>query len=543
MQTAEQVAVIVTAQGSATLRGQQVTGPVNSIDRMAQLIEYCWSRGYLLPQPSTDPERETLPPQVWFVGVAACRPLGWIVETSPELDAVREVVQRAALVTPQLTTRVAESIAPLIATGWQMRGSGHRFELSRGPITVEVVLEPYAWTGTASDDLGVLGIDDTDTALPDDDQEAARELGRRILAWTQHLGIAPMTSGAAAGAAVLDRIRHRRIETGRGLVVSDPGRLPDVVVPEYRVQPAWTAAPSAIERAFDHAQELVIVERLCPKLAAAGMLALGHGRPLGLRRDAATAAAGDAKHRPFGLWEAVLPAAETLDDLVSTLPLPDPRMQWHTTASAWLTTSELKGLCQPVRDGGAGVAIEDLAIARALVWPAKGRALDTYAAEFRTARDEFANDPVMRAIAESASEDYLDHLDHQQWNDDSAHHLQPAWRAEIAGHVRFRMRYAAMKIAGQYYPLGEEIKDALPFWPIHIDETTLVYALPFDKQDRPIDVAETNDNLGRVIVTQRTPLTDDTINAVLLADTPEDLTRAIRTAFEPISSSPTEVAV
>lgn len=545
MRSAEQAAVLVTAEESATLQGQRVTGPVNSIERMAQLIEYCWSRGYLLPQPSAVPGRETLPPQVWFVGVAACRPLGWSVETSPELDAVHEIVQRAALVKPQLTRQVAESIAPLIATGWQMTGSGHRFELSRGPIAVEIVIEPYAWTGTDSDDLGVLGIDGTDTALPDDDQEAARELGRRILAWTQHLGIPAMTSGTSAGAAVLDRIRQRRVAAGRGLVVSDPGRLPDVVVPEYRVQPAWTAEPSAIERAFDHAQELVIVERLCPKLAAAGMLALGHGRPQGLHRDDAAAAAGDAKRRPFGLWETVLPAGETLDELDPALPLPDPRMQWHATATAWLTTSELKGLSQPVHAGGAGLVVDGLEIARALVWPAKGRVLDTYAAEFRTVRDEFVDDPVMRAIVESASADYLDHLDDVHWSDDddSAHHLQQAWRAEITGHVRFRMRYAAMKIAGQYYPLREEIKDALPFWPIHIDETTLVYALPFDRHDRPIDVAEPSDNLGRVIVTQRTPLTDDTINAVLLADTPDDLTHAIRTAFEPISPAPMEVTV
>ena len=62
-------AVLVTASGSCGVDGQRLTGPVDSVVRLGQLLDWVCGRGGLMPLGG--------PGQVWVIGRAACEALGW----------------------------------------------------------------------------------------------------------------------------------------------------------------------------------------------------------------------------------------------------------------------------------------------------------------------------------------------------------------------------------------------------------------------------------------------------------------------------------
>ena len=135
------------------------------------------------------------------------------------------------------------------------------------------------------------------------------------------------------------------------------------------------------------------------------MLTLGHGQPQELDAAAAAAAAAEPK-RPFGLWRVTLPPANDLT-LPAMLPLPHPQMRADQPAQAWLTTEDLDGLAKNVRDGGAGLTVEQLAVDEAIVWPQQGRILEAWATRLREARETFRDDSALQGLVESAAADYL----------------------------------------------------------------------------------------------------------------------------------------
>ncbi|MGV9871087.1 hypothetical protein ACWDV6_52320, partial [Rhodococcus koreensis] len=128
-------AVIVTADGTYTPSGRELTGPVDSVEKLDKLVR--WAA--LTPLGS--------PPQVWIVGQGACESLGWVIDPGSEddFDDMEALRTRAAA---DLTAVLQATLTPMLTAGWELRGDpGHVVHLSRsiGKFTsmVDVVLEPY----------------------------------------------------------------------------------------------------------------------------------------------------------------------------------------------------------------------------------------------------------------------------------------------------------------------------------------------------------------------------------------------------------------
>jgi hypothetical protein len=491
--------VIIATAGSVTPAGERLTGPVTSVDKLETLIGWAHGRGLLQPLPCAGGDRSggdtADPARIWVVG-AACRQLAGAPTDENDGDLIEHI---------------GKALAPLVGRGWELRGGqGQAFVLTRGRaaqrISVEVVVEPRPWLAGATE------------SVPDD----AAELGRRLGQWYTALGVLPATSGAASGAVLVDQIiRARAGRRARGAVVSTPGILPQHVVPDVRIQPQWCAPQPEVEQEFERADELVWLAQQCPQLASAGMLTLGYGQPQILEAARAAAAAAAPKP-PFGLWRATLPPASSLP-VPEMLPAPHPQIRVDEPTPAWLTTEDLIGLSKDVRDGGAGLTVAQLGIDEAVVWPQQGRLLEAWATRLREAREAFADDPPLRALIESAAGDYIGALaDPHIWADEAwRHHFQTAWLAAIAAHVRFRGRRAAMRISREYR-----------VWPVYARGAAMIYALRRDESTgAPVDLSDTHSRLGRMVTARRVPLSDETVLAVVVSETPGQVADALTAAL------------
>lgn len=492
--------LILTPTGSFSIAGRRLAGMVDSADKLGRLILWAADkkRGGLQPIPCAGDEPD--PARVWVVG-GAVRLLTGTPEDSTENPAAD----------------LARALAPLIDGGWELRsGSGPAVVLARGSgserLLVEIYAEQQPWLAAG------------DESIADDPEELGRRLGR----WYAAMGVLPAESATRSGAKIVDHIMAGR-EGRRGAVISDPGALPGWAKPEVRIQPAWAAAEDQVEREFQHCDEIVCLVQQNPALASAGMLTFGHGQARELDATSATAAATAPKpadprwRRPFGQWLVDLPAAKNLD-LPQTLPLPHPQMSVHHTVQAWVSTEDLEGLTKDVRDGGAGLTIEQLNINEAVVWPQKTRFLDTWAKRLRAALDAFADDAPLRALVETAAADYLAALaDPDAWaDDDMRHHYQPAWAAAIATHIRYRGRRAALRISREHRA-----------WPVYIEDASMVYGPSRPAGDeKPVDLSDTHTRLGRLVTTARAELTEQTILAMLVAETISDVADALTAALE-----------
>ena len=496
-------AVIVSEDGSFSLEGERLTGPVDSVDKLETLIGWAHKRGLLAPLPPT-PGEESVPARVWVIGAGSDLLFGPV---SGEGGA--------------LTDQLGQVLAPLIGRGWELRrGIGPSVVLSRHvgeqQLCVEVSAEPRPWLA------GPGGVDN-DVA----------ELGRRLHRWYTAFETLPGASGAASAAAVQDRIMGTRAGR-RGAVVTEPGVLPAHVIPDLRMQPPWCAPIAELESEFERSEDLVWLEQECAELASAGTLTFGHGTSQLLEGAAANQAAQQPKRR-FGLWRAILPPTNALQ-APPMLPPPHPQMTAADGVQAWISSEDLANLCADVRDGGAGLSIQELDIDAALVWPQQGRLLETWAARFRAARDDFADDAKMRALVDAAAADYLHALaDPEPWSDPAwRHHYQPAWTAAIAARARYRGRRAAARISREYR-----------VWPIYARAAAMIYLPGRDEksQDR-IELSDRHSRLGRLVVTRRAEVTDETILDVLKAQDVGEVAHALTCALgvddreQPISITP-----
>jgi hypothetical protein len=494
--------VIVTSAGSFTPAGTRLTGPVSSVDKLETLIDWAHGRGLLRPISGDQHHGGDTPARLWVVGSAWRQLAGSSV--------AHELPEGVSIAGEDPAEPLSRALAVLVGRGWELSGNRSlRFELARGRgphrVRVELLVEPRPWLG------GV-----TAETVADD----AGELGRRLTRWVGELGVLPDTSGALSAAALLDQIMRARAARSRGgAVITTPGVLPARVCPCLRVQPEWVA-DRQMEKALDHADELLWLQQECPQLASAGMLTLGHGRPQTLHGAPAAAAAAASK-RPFALWRAKVPPTcpVTLPD---RLPAPHPQMHAGEQRQVWLTTEDLDGLCKDVRDGGAGLAVEQLGIDEAIVWPQQGRLLEAWATRLREARQRLIDDTVLRALVDSAAADYIAALaDPHQWAEGLRHHFQPAWLAAIAAHVRMRGRRAAIRIAREYR-----------VWPVYVRDAAMIYAVGCDESTgAAIDLSDTHTRLGRMIVTQWAKLTDETVLATVIADTPARIAEALLAAL------------
>ncbi len=482
--------LIVTAAGSFTVAGRQLSGPVDSAGKLDKLMVWAAHKhGGLKPIPGVGDEPE--PARVWVTGGAV-----QVLTGEPGGAGAGGSLGRA--------------LAVLVDEGWEIRGGRgpESVVLAQGSgsrrVVVEVLAEQLPWLAGGEAEVA----------------EDAVELGRRLRRWYAAVGVLPGSSGAFSGAVVADHVLMARRAGGRGAVVTTPGALPGWIAPEIRIQPAWAMPVELAERELRYCDELICLTQLCPALASAGMLTLGHGQPQALDGGGAVAAARAPK-RPFGLWLVDLPAAEGLS-LPDTLPLPHPQMAVDHRVQAWVSTEDLDGLTKDIRDGGAGIQIGDLDISEAIVWPQQSRMLESWAALMRQAREAVADDARLLALVDGAASDYLAALaDPHLWNDDMGHHFQPAWAAAIATHIRMRGRRAAMRISREYRA-----------WPLYVEGATVVYgpARP-EEGDDPVDLSDSHTRLGRNITVARAELSEETILAVLLAESASDVAGALTSSL------------
>jgi len=469
--------VIVASDGSHLPSGVGLTGPVTSVDKLESLIVWARAKRELLQGAAA---------RVWVVGAAVRQLLG---EGAAGDDPTDEDLGRA--------------LALLVNRGWELAGGDGRFTLSRdtgaNEVNVELVAEAQPWL--ASGDGAVC--------------EDAGELGRRLQRWVATTGVLPERTAARSAAAVFDAIQAAK-STRRPTPIA-AGALPTGVELSTAIQPTWVIANSVVDLACAKAEELVLLEQKYPTLASAGMITVGCGEPSRFNGQKAAAAAR-ADKRPFGVWLATLPAADTLN-LPASLPLPHPRMRQDQPVQVWLSSEDLTGLGAAVRDGGAGLAVADLQIASAIVWPTQGRLLETWSTRFR----EGLIDPERATSAlATAAHDYLAALgDPTGWTGRLEHHYQPAWAAAIAAHVRFRGRRAAMRISREH-----------KLWPIYARDGAFIYAVGLDENTSTvIDLADTHTRLGRMTVADRVDLTHDLIIELLSTGTDDQLAVALNAAL------------
>lgn len=485
--------VIVAAAGAFAPSGRQLSGPVDSVDKFAKLIVWAAGKGYLNPGARPDADGAA-PARIWVVGEDACR----VIADESE-DGSDDF-------TPE---KLGRSLAVLVGRGWAIRGEPDgRFTLARDEagrhIEVEVFAEPQPWLAVSTNPAG------GDTQV----------LAQRLTQWVATMHRLPEASPRASAAAVGDEIMTTRSlrPAKRAVVVTEPGPLPAGVEVDVRIQPSWTASREAVEEDLDRAEALIWLEQERAELASAGMIILGTGQPRTLSGAAAAEAAAGSK-RPFALWHATLPAGNDLT-VPEGLPLPHPRMRDTETVQAWITTEDVDGLCQAVRDGGAGMQVAQLRIDAAIVWPQQGRLLETWANRFRDACDACTDDPTMQEIFEAAAVDYIAGLadpDSPGW------HFHPAWLAAIAAHIRYRWRRAAMRISRE---------DRL--WPIHATGTAMIYAAPLDEKTKAaVELADTHKTTqGRLVARRQVEISNDTFLAVAVAENPQQVAAALTAALD-----------
>jgi hypothetical protein len=512
-------ALIVTAAGTSTPSGRELTGPVDSVEKLDQLIR--WAALAPLGAPA----------QVWIVGQDACEALGWIIDPGSE-DDFEDMETLRTRAAEELTAVLQATLTPMLNAGWELRGDpGHVVRLARsiGKFTtmIDVLIEPYVWTYWNKDfgwnnrvgEMGILGSPAAGTYLPDDDDAAARELGRRIAWSAKHLGVLPGPTPARTGAAVVDKIKRERTRTGKGLLVATAGPVPPLDgAPRGELEPAagWTRMPRPDD--VDGTRRLVSIDQRAAYLASAGMLEFGYGQPTHLTGVGAAAAAVGDKGAPFGLWRITLPPGQTLS-LPEKLPLPHPRMLADQPVQTWVTSVSLDGLCAPVADGGIGADLDDLGITEAWVYPQQGRALDKWAKILREARRtavDTGDDATKRFIG-SCYKGYIGRMmNPDMWTaKQMQHHHQPVWRAAIIAHCRWRGRRVAMRIAREH---GR--------WPVRTVTDSWVYLLADGE-----DIADESEALGKMSVEKDVILTDTWLAELMSAPDVHEVKLVIRSAF------------
>ncbi|ULD38985.1 hypothetical protein [Rhodococcus qingshengii] len=499
---ADEHAIILTDTGSYLPSGAYLAGPVDDVTKLTRLIDWMMARKGLVPKGSA--------PQVWMVGQGILDNLGWWIDLSDV--EVESAAQERDLLLEQLTQRVHDSMSGLVVDGWEVRGDpGHRIHLTRHLTNsrrmVDLVLEPYAFSiSTQAKDLGILGTGDD---LPDEDMDAAAEIGRRIAWSVEHLGVLPGSTSTRTAADIVDQImRARQPAKSRGhgkpstrkptgAVIDTAGPVPMLdgqLHGEIEPRTRWARLLDADD--LVGVDRLVAIDQRASYLASAGSDSFGWGTPdhvpVGADRRAREG------KMPYGLWRVTLPAAESIW-LPEKLPLPHPHMQFRNPVTTWVTSVSLEALTAPVAGGGAGLDIDDLDLDEAWVWPNQGRALEAWATRLRKARAAAVEtgDRAMKAHVGDMYKRYIGRmLNPEQWQAaNKLHHHQPVWRATIMASSRQRSRRAAMALA-----------DKTGRWPIHAFADALTYVAGPDDE-----LSDPSPNLGKLVFEKGAALTEQQI--------------------------------
>jgi hypothetical protein len=449
----DRMVAILSSRGAISPSGLPLTrGPLPTAADLARFVWHRW------------PNK----PDARGARGAAAHPQIWI--TAPALKA-------AGMTPPKKTIERSEDLSATIAAlfdceitsaraGWftaAFRSPKDDGESRR----VHLVLLPFLWLDPSPQrpkDEGLAGTRDTETELPDDEDQAVETLGRRI-AWLTSIsdGVLPAARPASIGAALLDSVRARARTQKR--VEACP--LPDTLHAETpRLDPnleAWKNMPhNAKGDAVD-----VEVDQRAAYLASAGQVDLGYGVPVELGKVDPEVF---AERAPFGLWRITTPPAEKLDGLTQKLPLPHEHMHWTESRTFWATTRAVTHLMEPASEGGAGLGLAELNFSGAWVWPHQSRLLRGWADILRTrlmeaiAKGHKDQEDLIKNIYKS----FIGRMVGSQHPAGQRHYQQPAWAATIHADTRRRaLRYAA-SIATEHgiYPIAAR------------DIDTFVYRLP-----------------------------------------------------------------
>lgn len=468
----EQNVLILGSQGAVTPSGVVLTnGPLRQGTDLGALVWYRWKT-----EPVAHRGRRNPTPQIWI--------------TTPALSAVGMTPPAPAAGADELSS---DDLKPVVAdlfgcevtsakAGWFTA----RFASPEGVMdqwrSVQLVLVPFLWTDPSDqrpDDQGLAGTADTPTDLPDDEDAAIAELGRRLI-WHSMITQAaeppllPAPRPATVGAALLDTVRGR----ARAKQFLTPGPLPATVISETPrldpdLSPLWKNKP---HKAVGDSTE-VDVDQRAAFLASAGQVDLGYGEPQE-RNKIDPELLADTNKLPFGLWRVTTPAAETLDGLTQRLPLPHGYMKWDEPATFWTTSRALRHLTDPVEIGGAGLTVTELQIDRAWIWPQQGRLLRAWAETIKVQLDAAiaADDEFQITYLKNVYKATLGRMASDQHPKHQRFYQQVAWNATIRADTRARaLRYAAT-VAGEHgwYPIAAGAIDALTYrLPADVDPAVL----------------------------------------------------------------------
>lgn len=423
---------IITSRGIVKPSGAVIAGPMPSSDALHKFLVWHWG-----PKPKEQP-------QVWFT-YEALTGVGVPMDNLPD-DL------------PGLVAETFQCEVTWSQSGWfTCRFTDHDGNNRKA----QIVLAPLLYLDPPPQrpgDMGVAGVEGTPTELPEDESEAVKILADRIawLAGIGDAGLVPASRWATVGAQLLDRKR----QSGRAKQIEACPLPTEVTVEaggdlEPTLPVKWDNRP---HRGRGDALDVQVDQRAA-YLASAGQVELGFGKPKELRKIKV-----DVFHEqrpPFGLWRLNLPPAEQIDGMTTKLPLPHPHMSWTEPTTLWVTTRSIQHLTAPVEAGGAGLAVEELDITTAWVWPEQSRLLRGWADALRVklheAReaDRLDYQQMIKAIYTT----YLGRMASDKWAPYQRQHQQPAWYAAIRADTRFRaLRYAA-GIAAEHglYPIAAEL--------------------------------------------------------------------------------------
>lgn len=446
---------------------------------------------------------------------------------------------------PAATAVPPRSIGPVLHLTWHT---------GKGEVRVDVVLTAFMWTHVTRDQVSVLGNSKKGTNLDQLEDEAAwrTELGRRLAVVTDTLGVLPAWTGAATGAALLNRIYDDRLHRARkgargskatpqGVVVTTATPLPEIGVDQTEIEPEerWARYVTNADMEVRPGDALGVVTSIDQRkayLASAGMLTLGWGKLTLLAGEAAHAAAAQADAPiPFGLWHVTLPAMNDLltRGVPAELPPPHPHILPDQTVSTWITTPSLELLCAGLEVGGAGLDLIDLAIEEALVTEHQGKALETWkdclAEGFKTAGLDAALNDIFKDIYSS----YIGRISTDKWSSTRRQkiHEQPLWRAAIIAHTRARNRAKAIKIHDRtgLWPIAGTVDSwqyIAPDEVLPLDDSKEGYSHPKTRA-----FVSTADRLGKFVTEAQTEFTDEVLVAFASAERPPQVRQVLRDLF------------
>lgn len=415
---------------------------------------------------------------------AAAHPQIWI--TAPALQA-------AGMTPPKKAIERSEDLSATIAALFDCEITSARagwftaaFRSPKGDgesRRVHLVLLPFLWLDPSPQrpkDEGLAGTRDTETELPDDEDQAVETLGRRI-AWLTSIseGVLPAARPASIGAALLDSVRARARTQKR--IEACP--LPDTLHAETpRLDPnleAWKNMPhNAKGDAVD-----VEVDQRAAYLASAGQVDLGYGVPVEMGKVDPEVF---AERAPFGLWRITTPPAGMLDGLTQKLPLPHEHMHWTESRTFWATTRAVTHLMEPASEGGAGLGLAELNFSGAWVWPHQSRLLRGWADILRSRLAEAIAEgrKDQEDLIKNVYKSFIGRMAGSQHPAGQRHYQQPAWAATIHADTRRRaLRYAASIATEQgIYPIAAR------------DIDTFIYRLPSEVDPYEVLEEKSTDN-------------------------------------------------